>query len=361
LQTLIAEVESAMDNYDATKATRAIMNFTVDQLSNWYVRLARKRFWRGDMNADKQAAYETLYECLLSLTQLMSSFAPFYTDWLYKNLTASSKNKLESIHLTDWAGADAGLINKDLEESMDLAQRISSLVHSLRKNPKIGIKVRQPLQRILVPVLNEKSKRQIQHLEELIKSEVNIKAVEYIDDASDVLVKSVKPNLPVLGKKLGPKMRFVVAAINSWSKAEIAEIEKNGKINVSLKDGNIELLLEEVLISSQDIPGWSVASDQGVTVALDVTLTNELREEGIARDLVNRIQNLRKDMGLEVQDKIRIKVAKHDDLVNSALSNFAHYIQTETQALSLEVKGSLTDGTTLDMDDFELMVKVEKV
>ncbi|WP_194976779.1 isoleucine--tRNA ligase [Aquiflexum lacus] len=361
LQTLIAEVESAMDNYDATKATRAIMNFTVDQLSNWYVRLARKRFWRGDMNADKQAAYETLYECLLSLTQLMSSFAPFYTDWLYKNLTASSKNKLESIHLTDWAGADAGLINKDLEESMDLAQRISSLVHSLRKNPKIGIKVRQPLQRILVPVLNEKTKRQIQHLEELIKSEVNIKAVEYIDDASDVLVKSVKPNLPVLGKKLGPKMRFVVAAINSWGKVEIAEIEKNGKITVPLEDGNIELLLEEVLISSQDIPGWSVASDQGVTVALDVTLTDELRQEGIARDLVNRIQNLRKDMGLEVQDKIRIKVAKHDELVNSALSNFAPYIQTETQALSLEVNGSLTDGTILDMDDFELMVKIEKV
>jgi len=361
LQTLISEVEAAMDNYDATKATRAIMNFTVDQLSNWYVRLARKRFWRGDMNADKQAAYETLYECLLSLTQLMSSFAPFYTDWLFKNLTASSKNRLESIHLTDWSAADTGLINKDLEESMDLAQRISSLVHSLRKNPKIGIKVRQPLQRILVPVLNEKTKKQIQHVEELIKSEVNIKSVEYIDDASDVLVKSVKPNLPLLGKKLGPKMRFVVAAVNAWGKEEIAEIERNGKISVPLEDGNIELLLEEVLISSQDIPGWSVASDQGVTVALDVTLTDELKQEGIARDLVNRIQNLRKDMGLEVQDKIRIKVAKHDELVNAALTNFAPYIQTETQALSLEVNGTLTDGTTLDMDDFELLVKIEKV
>ena len=313
------------------------------------------------MNEDKQAAYETLYECLLSLTQLMSSFAPFYTDWLYKNLTASSKSKKESIHLTDWATADAGLINKDLEESMDLAQRISSLVHSLRKNPKIGIKVRQPLQRILVPVLNEKSKRQIQHVEELIMSEVNIKSIEYIDDASDVLVKSVKPNLPVLGKKLGPKMRFVVAAINTWGKEEIAEIERNGKITVALEDGNIELLLEEVLISSQDIPGWSVASDQGVTVALDVTLTEELKQEGIARDLVNRIQNLRKDMGLEVQDKIRIKVAKHDELVNAALTNFAPYIQAETQALSLELNGKLTDGTTLDMDDFELLVKIEKV
>jgi len=360
LQTLIIEVESAMDNYDATKATRAIMNFTVDQLSNWYVRLARKRFWRGNMNQDKQAAYETLYECLLSLTQLMSSFAPFYADWLYNSLTASSLKTKESVHLTDWNQADSSLINKDLEESMDLAQRISSLVHSLRKNPKIGIKVRQPLQRILVPVLNEKTRQQIQHIEELIKSEVNIKAVEYIDDASDILVKSVKPNLPLLGKKLGSKMRFVVAAINSWGKEEIAEIERNGKITVLVEGEKIELLLEEVLISSQDIPGWSVASDQGVTVALDVTLTEELKQEGIARDLVNRIQNLRKDMGLEVQDKINIQVARHDNLVDAALSNFATYIQTETQALSLEVNGSINGGTVLDMDDFELTVKVEK-
>jgi isoleucyl-tRNA synthetase len=360
LQTLISEVETAMDNYDATKATRAIMNFTVDQLSNWYVRLARKRFWRGDMNKDKQAAYETLYECLFSLTQLMSSFAPFYADWLYKNLTASTQNAKESVHLTDWQHSDSKHLNQDLEESMDLAQGISSLVHSLRKNPKISIKVRQPLQRILIPVLNEKTRRQIQHVEDLIKSEVNIKSVEYIDDASDVLVKSVKPNLPVLGKKLGPKMRFVVAAINSWGKAEIAEIERNGKISVEVEGEKIELLLEEVLISSQDIPGWLVASDQGITVALDVTLTDELKQEGIARDLVNRIQNLRKDMGLEVQDKINIKVSKHGALVDAALRNFASYIQTETQALTLDVNGSISEGTILEMDEFQLTVKVEK-
>ncbi|MCH7415750.1 isoleucine--tRNA ligase [Belliella sp. R4-6] len=360
LQSLIGDVESSMDNYDATKATRAIMNFTVDQLSNWYVRLARKRFWRGEMNADKQAAYETLYECLMSLSQLMSSFAPFYSDWLYKNLTDSSENQMESIHLTDWVGVDASLINKDLEESMDLAQRISSLVHSLRKNPKIGIKVRQPLQRILIPVLSEKSKVQIQHVEDLIKSEVNIKAIEYIDDASDVLVKSVKPNLPVLGKKLGPKMRFVVAAINTWGKEQISEIERNGKINVDVDGESLELLLEEVLISSQDIPGWSVATDQELTVALDVTLTDELKQEGIARDLVNRIQNLRKDMGLEVQDKIHIQIAKHDDLVNASFENFGSYIKTETQALSLETLETVSDAIALDMDEFELSVKVLK-
>jgi isoleucyl-tRNA synthetase len=361
LQSLILDVEAAMDNYDATKATRAIMNFTVDQLSNWYVRLARKRFWRGDMNPDKQAAYETLYECLMVVGQLMASFAPFYAEWLYQNLTKSRTDLPESIHLTNWTKADTSLINADLEASMDLAQRISSLVHSLRKNPKIGIKVRQPLQRIMVPVLDSKTKAQIQHVEDLIKSEVNIKEIEYLDDASGILVKSVKPNLPVLGKKLGPKMRFVVAAVNAWGQEEIAQIERNGKIDVPVEGETIELLLEEVLISSQDIPGWSVATDQELTVALDVTVTDELKQEGIARDLVNRIQNLRKDMGLEVQDKIRIKVAQHSDLVTQAITNFAKYIQTETQALSLEILETIADGVVLDMDEFELIVNVEKV
>lgn len=361
LQSLILDVEAAMDNYDATKATRAIMNFTVDQLSNWYVRLARKRFWRGDMNPDKQAAYETLYECLMVVGQLMASFAPFYAEWLYQNLTKSRTDLPESIHLTNWTKADTSLINADLEASMDLAQRISSLVHSLRKNPKIGIKVRQPLQRIMVPVLDSKTKAQIQHVEDLIKSEVNIKEIEYLDDASGILVKSVKPNLPVLGKKLGPKMRFVVAAVNAWGQEEIAQIERNGKIDVQVEGETIELLLEEVLISSQDIPGWSVATDQELTVALDVTVTDELKQEGIARDLVNRIQNLRKDMGLEVQDKIRIKVSRHSDLVTQAINNFAKYIQTETQALSLEINEAIANGVVLDMDEFELIVNVEKV
>lgn len=363
LQSLISETEAAMDNYDATKATRAIMNFTVDQLSNWYVRLARKRFWRGEINKDKQAAYETLYECLSSLTQLMSSFAPFYADWLYQNLTESSREAgqvlPESVHLGNWNAADPQLIKEDLEASMQLAQDISSLVHSLRKKEKL--KVRQPLQKVLIPVLNEKTKAQIQHVDDLIKSEVNIKQIEYIDDTSGILVKSVKPNFALLGKRFGPKLKQVSAAINAWGKEEISAIEKTGSFDMTLDGETVTLTLEDVLISSQDIPGWSVASDNGVTVALDVTLTEELKQEGIARDLVNRIQNLRKDMGLEVQDKITIKVAKHDDMVNSALENFASYIQTETQALSLEVNGSVTDGTVLDMDDFELTVKVEKV
>ncbi len=295
-----------MDQYDATRATRAIMNFTVDQLSNWYVRLARKRFWRGEMNEDKQAAYETLYECLTTLCQLMSSFAPFYADWMFTNLTEGAKEAgqeiPESVHLTDWKGADSQLINEDLEASMQMAQDISSLVHSLRKKEKL--KVRQPLQRILIPVLSEKAKVQIQHVEELIKSEVNIKEIEYIDDASGILVKNAKPNFPLLGKRFGPKMKLVAAAVGKWGQEEINALEKNGTIEIDLDGEKASLALEEVLITSQDIPGWSVASHNGITVALDVTLTDELKQEGIARDLVNRIQNLRKDMGLEVQDKI---------------------------------------------------------
>ena len=358
LQSLILEVEGAMDGYDATKATRAIQNFTVDQLSNWYVRLARKRFWRGDMQADKQAAYETLYECLFTLSQLMSSFAPFYADWLYKNLTEAGERNLESVHLTDWKTANLSLINPDLETSMDLAQTISSLVHSLRKKEKM--KVRQPLQRILVPVLSEKFKAQVAHVAELIQTEVNIKEIEYLDDASGILVKQIKPNLPLLGKKLGPKMRFVVAALQNWGPSEIGHIEREGQFKLKVEGEEIELLLEEVLISSQDIPGWSVASDQGVTVALDVTVTEELKQEGIARDLVNRIQNLRKEMGLEVQDKIKLQVADSNSVVNASISLFGGYIQEETQAISLSVGILEGEVTILDMDDFELAVRLVK-
>ena len=362
LQTLIAEVEEAMDQYDATKATRAIMNFTVDQLSNWYVRLARKRFWRGDMNVDKQAAYETLYECLMTLSQLMSSFAPFYADWMYRNLTEGAKAAgqavAESIHLTDWQSADATLINQDLEASMQLAQDISSLVHSLRKKEKL--KVRQPLQKILIPILNEKVREQIQHVEELIKSEVNIKQIEYIDDTSGILVKSVKPNFPLLGKRFGSKMKLVAGAISQWGQEEISIIEREGKFDLPLEGEQVSLALEDVLITSQDIPGWSVASDRGITVALDVTLTTELKQEGIARDFVNRIQNLRKDMGLEVQDKISIQVQAFTEEVDLALTKFAAYIQSETQALSLSILEKLDDAIELDMDDYMLSVKVEK-
>lgn len=242
---------------------------------------------------------------------------------------------------------------------MQLAQDISSLVHSLRKKDKL--KVRQPLQKILIPILNEKTRQQIQHVEELIKSEVNIKGVEYIDDASGILVKNAKPNFPLLGKRFGPKMKLVAGAISKWGQEEINQLERDGSIEIEIDGEQARLAQEEVLITSQDIPGWSVASANGITVALDVTLNDELKQEGIARDLVNRIQNLRKDMGLEVQDKITIKVAKLNEQVDRALENFSAYIQSETQALSLSVNGDVEEGTVLDMDDFELKVKVEKV
>jgi isoleucyl-tRNA synthetase len=359
LQSLIKETETAYENYDVTPASRAIMNFTVDQLSNWYVRLARKRFWRGDMNADKQAAYETLYECLEVISSLISPIAPFYADWLFQNLTASLESKPLSVHLTDWKLSDEGLINLSLENSMQLAQDISSLVHSLRKKERL--KVRQPLQKVLIPVLNEDTKALIEHVEDLIKSEVNIKSIEYIDDTSDILVKSIKPNFALLGKRFGPKMKAVSQIIQQWGKEEIAQIEKEGQASIQLDGESVLLQLEEVLIQSQDIPGWSVATDNGITVALDVTLTTDLKEEGVARDFVNRIQNLRKDMGLEVQDKIRIQIAPLNETVDNALLNFSDYIKTETQALALTLDGDSNNSTVLDMDEFELAVKVEKV
>jgi isoleucyl-tRNA synthetase len=311
------------------------------------------------MNADKQAAYETLYECLEVIAGLMSPVAPFYSDWLYQNLTASLENKALSVHLTDWKPSNEDLINLPLENSMQLAQDISSLVHSLRKKERL--KVRQPLQKVLIPVLNEDTKALIEHVEDLIKSEVNIKSIEYIDDTSDILVKSVKPNFALLGKRFGPKMKTVNQLIQQWGKEEIAQIEKEGQVEISIDGEAATLKLEEVLIQSQDIPGWSVATDNGITVALDVTLSTELKEEGIARDFVNRIQNFRKDMGLEVQDKIRIHIAPLNDTVDNALLNFSDYIKTETQALALTLDGDSNNSTVLDMDEFELAVKVEKV
>ena len=363
LQSLIAEVTAAYEDYEPTRAARAIQEFVNDHLSNWYVRLNRKRFWVGRMTEDKKAAYETLYECLMVTAQLMSPIAPFFSDWLYKNLTDNIRDRakanntplqFESIHHTDWVKAERERSDKELELSMDYAQTICSLVHSIRKNSKI--KVRTPLQRVLLPVLDEKFSNRIKEVEDIIKSEVNVKAIEYIDDASGLLVKSVKPNLPKLGKQYGPKMKEVSAVINSLGKDEIAQLEKSGR----LSKGGFDLVLEDVLISSQDIPGWSVASEGNITVALDITITPELKREGVARDFVNRVQNLRKDMGFEVLDKIDIEVERDGELAAASLNEFKDYICTETQALSLELKEKVTEGTEVDMDEFVLKVRISK-
>jgi isoleucyl-tRNA synthetase len=364
LQSLIMEVRTAYDEYEPTKAARAIQAFVNDHLSNWYVRLNRKRFWVGQMTDDKKAAYETLFECLMVTAQLMSPIAPFFADWLYKNLTDSiresaKKNntplRFESVHLTDLVQAETKRMDAELEKSMEYAQRICSLVHSIRKGSKI--KVRTPLQRILLPVLDERFANRIKEVEEIIKSEVNVKSIEYIDDTSGILVKKVKPNFAKLGKQYGPKMKEVSAVINAFSKEDIQAIEKAGTLN----KGGFDLVLDDVLISSEDIPGWSVAIEGGITVALDITITEELKREGIARDFVNRIQNLRKDKGLEVLDKINITIQKDGELVTASIVEFKEYICTETQALRLEFTDKVIESTAVDMDEFMLNVQIEKV
>ena len=369
-QSLIEEVTAAYNDYEPTKAARAIQEFVNDHLSNWYVRLNRKRFWQptsagttAGMSVDKKAAYETLYECLMVTAQLMSPIAPFFSEWLYKNLTDNIRQKAkanntplqyESVHHTLLVKAQPNRKDTELEISMDYAQRICSLVHSIRKNSKI--KVRTPLQKVLLPVLDEKFAQRVKSVEDIIKAEVNVKEIQYIDDTSDLLVKKVKPNLAKLGKQYGPKMKEVSAVISSFTKEDIQTIEKKGK----LSKGGFDLVVEDVLISSEDIPGWSVASEGNVTVALDITLTDALRKEGTARDFVNRIQNLRKDMGLEVLDKISVELEASSAEVDKAITEFSDYIRTETQALALEIKSSLSDAVEIEMEDFNLKVKVTR-
>lgn len=382
-QSLIEDVTAAYNDYEPTKAARAIQEFVNDHLSNWYVRLNRKRFWQPSyakasdgkpthaeasmgkpeqvlLSEDKRAAYETLYECLMVTAQLMAPIAPFFSEWLYKGLTDNIRIRakqfntplqFESIHHTLMIKPEVKRKDVELEKSMDYAQRICSLVHSIRKNSKI--KVRTPLQKVLLPVLDEKFAQRVKSVESIIKAEVNVKEIQYIDDASGLLVKKVKPNFAKLGKQYGPKMKDVSTVINGFTKDDIQAIEKNG----ALSKGGFDLVLEDVLISSEDIPGWSVASENGLTVALDITLTDELKREGIARDFVNRVQNLRKDMGLEVLDKISIEVEKNGE-VASALLEHKDYIRTETQALSLELKESVPGFTEVDMDEFVLKVKI---
>ncbi|MDX5418211.1 MAG: DUF5915 domain-containing protein, partial [Hymenobacteraceae bacterium] len=337
LNTLIGNVDAYYEDYDPTRAARAIQDFVVDDLSNWYVRLNRKRFWKGEYNMDKIAAYQTLYTCLETIAKIAAPIAPFYMEQLYRDLNAvSNKHKEESVHLAYYPEVEKTDIDKDLEERMDLAQTVSSLVHSLRK--KQMIKVRQPLQRILIPVLNEKMKHQIEAVADLIMSEVNVKAIEYIDDTSGILVKKIKPNFKKLGQVFGPKMKLVAAAVQQMNQNDIAHLEREGGFEIMLADDETAVLTpDDVEITSEDIPGWLVASEGKLTVALDITITEELKQEGIARDLVNRIQNLRKDSNLEVQDKIHIYMQRADEEVNQAVVNYSAYICAETQALTLDI------------------------
>ena len=366
LQVLISEVTKAYNDYEPTHAARHIQEFVNDQLSNWYVRLSRKRFWKSEMNHDKQAAYETLYQCLMVVGQLISPIAPFYAEWLYRNLTSGIREtavandtplKFDSIHHTFLTKVEEHYIDKELNESMRLAQNVSSLIHSLRKKEKI--KVRQPLNKILIPVLKDSDKVAIQAVEKLILSEINVKKIEYVDDASGIILKQIKPNFRKLGKIYGSKIKQIAAEINQFTTDDIQTLETTNSFHLNIEGESIILTLDDVEISSQDIPGWLVASESGLTVALDVTITDDLKGEGISRDVVNRIQNLRKNNGLNIGDKIHILYHSSDVDMMTAISKHSDYIMGETQCLKLEAMEN--EGTLIDVDGMNLMIKIELV
>jgi isoleucyl-tRNA synthetase len=358
LQTLIEEVTRHYQDYEPTRAARALQDFVNDQLSNWYVRLSRKRFWKSEFNEDKQAAYESLYECLLVVSQLMSPIAPFYAEWLYRNLHKSI-DATDSVHLSYLPKAHKELIDEDLMGSMHLAQTISSLVHSLRRKEKI--KVRQPLHKILIPILNPADQPLIEKVAELIRTEINVKEIEYVEGNSDILVKQIKPNFRKLGQLYGAKMKEISGLIQAFGQEDIRQLEAEGQYALTLSGGDSIILgMEDVEISSQDIPGWLVASQGRITVALDITVTDALKKEGLARDVVNRVQNLRKDQGLEVQDRIVIHYHTEDDMLLAAFEAYGAYIREETQADRLKPADKAL-GEDLDIDGTMLSLKIEVV
>ncbi len=360
LNSLIQEVEAAFNDYDPTRAGRAIEDFVGEQLSNWYVRLSRRRFWKGELNDDKKAAYETLYRCLNTVTQLTAPIAPFFSDWLYRSLNVTRINRNEtaaSVHLTEWPKTDVAAINPKLETSMALAQQVCSLVLSLRKKEKI--KVRQPLQKILFPADKLEVKEAVQHMAELICSEVNVKEIEYVSANHPSLVKSIKPNFKTLGKKLGGEMKAMAAIVQGFSQEQIREMENEKHLVVNLNGNPTELQMEDVEIVTQDMPGWLVASENGTTVALDITITESLHLEGMAREFVNRIQNLRKDIGLDVTDKIHVKYKADNALVES-VKHFNTYICGEVLALSIQETEEDSEHI-LDVYDYPVHITLMKV
>ncbi|WP_456420435.1 isoleucine--tRNA ligase [Lutibacter sp.] len=359
LNTLIKNVEQFYEEYEPTRAARAIQDFVSEYVSNWFVRLSRRRFWKGEYGQDKISAYQTLYTCMVTVAKLASPIAPFFMDNLYKDLTnVSEKENFESIHLATFPNYDENLIDSKLEHKMQQAQKISSMVLSLRK--KEMIKVRQPLQRIMIPVLDENDREEILAVENLIKSEVNVKEIELIDDASGILVKTIKPNFKVLGPKFGKDMRFVAQAIQNLTQDDIATVEKQGEISLKINEKVVNLTLNEVEITSQDIEGWLVANQGNLTVALDVTITDELRKEGNARELVNRVQNLRKESGFDVTDKIKLIIQKNDILERSIAAN-EHYIKTETLTNELVFEDNVEKGTEIAFDDVNTKILIQKM
>ena len=358
LNTLIQKVDKFYAEYEPTKAARAISNFTQEYLSNWYVRLSRRRFWKGDYQTDKISAYQTLYTCMVTLSKLGAPIAPFFMDRLYLDLNAVTKKEgFESVHLAEFPVADESAIDKSLERKMENAQTISSLVLSLRAKEKI--KVRQPLQKIMIPVSSQQEKDEIEAIADLIKYEVNIKEIELLEDASDILVKQIKPNFKTLGPRFGKDMKLIANAVNSFSSEDINKMEQNGSFDLDINGKNITLGLDDVEITSQDIEGWLVANEGLLTVALDVTINEDLRKEGIARELVNRIQNLRKDSGFEVTDRIDVQLQNHAD-ITAAVSENEAYIKMETLTSDLKIVDNLKDGIDIAFDEVNTKLSIKK-
>ncbi|SNB03480.1 Isoleucine--tRNA ligase [Flavobacterium psychrophilum] len=358
LNTLIKVVDDAYADYEPTKAARAISDFVQENLSNWYVRLCRRRFWKGDYAQDKIAAYQTLYTCLITVSKLGAPIAPFFMDKLYRDLTLTTQSeKYDSVHLAEFPKQVENFVDKSLESRMQKAQTISSLVLSLRK--KEMIKVRQPLQKIMIPVLDNGFKAEIEAVSDLIMAEVNVKEIQLLDDASGILVKQIKPNFKALGPRFGKDMGLIAKEIQGFTADQISQLDKEGTLDIVISGKEITLSAEDVEIASQDIEGWLVANSGGITVALDITISDELRKEGIARELVNRIQNLRKDSGYDVTDKITVSVEKNDK-INQAILDNQDYIKSETLTKELILLDSIENGTIIEFDDIKTMILISK-
>jgi len=346
-----------MDEYEPTMAGHLVEEFVDEHLSNWYVRLCRRRFWKGEYEQDKICAYQTLYECLETVAKMIAPVSPFFSDAIFQNLNSvTHRFDIASVHHSDFPASNEASIDEALEERMQLAQDASSLILSLRK--KVNIKVRQPLQKVLIPVLSKSMEQQLKNVEDLIKTEVNVKEVQYLS-TEGFIKKKIKPNFVALGKKLGPKMKAVSSALAAFTQDDILKMEKEQQYSLSIDGEAVTLQLSEVEITSEDIPGWTVANNGSLTVALDITVTPELENEGNAREFVNRIQKIRKESGFELTDRIMVKVAASNGLKNS-LAQFNDYICAEILADKLELVPEIEDGTEIEINDISLKVIVLK-
>ncbi|HPM18382.1 MAG TPA: class I tRNA ligase family protein, partial [Bacteroidales bacterium] len=356
LNSLVREVGKCFDDYDLTRAGRAIQDFVTENLSNWYVRLNRKRFWGGDYDKDKLAAYQTLYRCLETVSRLAAPIAPFYTDRLFTDLNGTTGHHQEdSVHLTSFPVPDHDLIDEELEEKMEIAQKISSMILGLRR--KVNIKVRQPLARIMIPVSDEEFRKKFEAVRDLILAEVNVKNVEYIDDTSSVLIKKAKPDFRLLGPRYGRLMKQIGNIVSGLTQEEITSFENTGALVFEIDGQKVELTTDDVEIISEDIPGWQVANDGRLTVALDVTVTDELRYEGIAREFVNRIQNIRKESGFDVTDKITVLI-EDMDVIGAAVRRHSSYIGSQTLATRVDVVRDFTNGDVRDVEINDIQVRI---